>query len=148
MENPADEMAWMRLLALLDGVGTTTAAHIFEAVQNSSYNFTVLTTLTVPSAAQADVRKLAQTLLDVNCLETHNLTAQLDRCRQFYIPVLEKNYENSQPRSSDITHLVSLASTYSSSNFSISPFEYDIFFLMIPSVTVSNVMYSFFFTKY
>ncbi|MBN1982814.1 MAG: ATP-dependent helicase [Chitinivibrionales bacterium] len=114
VENPADEMAWMRLLMLLEGVGPVTAGALFDAVQKSNYDFRGLAAAAVTGPAQADVRSLGELLHAMSRLDETNLATQLELCRNFYLPLLEKNYENSQPRSNDIAHLVALANRFTS----------------------------------
>ncbi len=114
LENHRDEMAWFRVLQLLDGVGPATAAGIFKQVNENPFNPKTLKSIEAPSAIRGDVSRLTTMLCDILTQISMKLSVQIERIITFYKPLLEKNYENSEPRSNDIEHLAHLAKEYTS----------------------------------
>ncbi|MFQ5988123.1 MAG: 3'-5' exonuclease [Dehalococcoidia bacterium] len=60
LENPRDEIAWLRVLHLLSGVGPVTATSILDHIQNNQFDSSTLVTLRAPVAAR---REMASSLL-------------------------------------------------------------------------------------
>jgi DNA helicase II / ATP-dependent DNA helicase PcrA len=110
MENPRDEMAWFRVLNLLDGIGPATANAVFERLAGAGFSFDALKSLPLPSPADREVAALGRLVADIAAGAEKTLLVQLERVAAFYIPLLEENYENPEPRRADIEHVVSLAS--------------------------------------
>src|SRR5439155_15797729 len=52
VENPRDELAAFRVLQLLPGVGPASARRLQHRLEDSSFDFAVLATLTVPTPAR------------------------------------------------------------------------------------------------
>ncbi|MFC2008826.1 ATP-dependent helicase [Chloroflexota bacterium] len=110
--NPRDQIAWFRVLQLMSGVGPATAAEVFEHISAHGYDPTSLSSFKAPAAARDDLSRLAG-LMDVLVqLRAAVPAASIERVREFYLPLLKKNYENPQPRESDILHLEQLATGY------------------------------------
>lgn len=113
-ENPRDQIAWFRVLQLLRGVGPATATASFAHVAESGYDPTALTTYQPPPSARREIGALGLLMKDLAGMGDENPSAQIERIRSFYEPILERNYENAAPRASDIAHLAELAARYSS----------------------------------
>ncbi len=109
-ENPRDEMAWFRVLNLLDGVGPATAGAVFERLDSAGFSLDALKSLPLPSPADREVAALAGLIADCACGAEPALAVQLERVAAYYVPLLQENYENPEPRRADIEHIVSLAS--------------------------------------
>ena len=110
--NPRDQIAWFRVLQLMSGVGPATAAEVFEHIARHGYDPTALGSFTAPAAARDDLRRLAGLMDSLVQLRAAVPAASIERVREFYLPLLKKNYENPQPRESDILHLEQLATGY------------------------------------
>src|SRR5271157_2972559 len=110
MENPRDEMAWFRVLNLLDGVGPATAGAVFERLDGAGFSLDALKSLPLPSPADRDVAALAGIIAGCAGGAEPALSVQLERIAAYYVPLLQENYENPEPRRADIEHIVSLAS--------------------------------------
>jgi DNA helicase-2/ATP-dependent DNA helicase PcrA len=52
LENPRDEIAWFRVLQLLNGIGPVTAASIFDHIQSNGFNHFSISSFKVPAAAK------------------------------------------------------------------------------------------------
>src|SRR5436190_2449197 len=115
LENPHDEIAWFRVLQLLEGVGPATARRTMGAlgVQERGGDSPVRRLIdeppAVPAMLGADVRSLRETLAD--CLGAEMTpAAELDRVRRFLAPVLRRRYDAAEARLRDLEQLEALAS--------------------------------------
>jgi DNA helicase-2/ATP-dependent DNA helicase PcrA len=112
-ENPRDEIAWFRILQLLSGVGPATAAAAVRHVTDNGFTPSSLTSFAAPSAAREQIGELAAVMKDLEEMGAENPSVQVERIRRFYLPLLRQNYEDPEPRASDIEHLELLATRYS-----------------------------------
>lgn len=114
LENPRDEMAWFRILELLDGIGPTTASRIVDHVgQNGGDPRSVRSFGGLP-AARAGLADFADVFDDLVPLGAKNPEAQIERIRRFYDPVFERTYENPTARVRDLISLEQIAGGYRS----------------------------------
>jgi len=114
LENPRDEIAWFRILQLLNGVGPATAAAAFEHVASNGYKPASIATSKAPAAARDEISQLALLVQDMAGMKDEGPSVQIERIRRFYAPLLRRNYENPEPRERDIEHLEQLATGYTS----------------------------------
>jgi DNA helicase-2/ATP-dependent DNA helicase PcrA len=114
LENPRDELAWFRLLELLDGVGPTIASRIVEHVDAAGGDPRAIRSFAGPPAARAGLSDLAQVFDDLVPMGAKNPEAQVERIRRFYDPVFERTYENPAARVRDLISLEQIASGYRS----------------------------------
>lgn len=118
LENPDDEMAWLRVLLTLDGVGPATAHRLMDDLRVGKDRSNALTRLIdgigrVPTSAADQVAELRQSLAD--CSDPAlDPASQLDRLRPFCALVFPHRYENSDARLADIEQLTTTARGYSS----------------------------------
>lgn len=104
--NPRDEVAAMRVLKLLPGVGPASARHAFAALRGGD-DFGALADSGLPQKARPLAQALAALLEDL-----HRKPAwpqELDRLLGWYAPLLESNYEAVDTRRSDLDQLVAIA---------------------------------------
>ncbi len=112
-ENARDELAWLRVLKLLEGIGDATAAAALRHVAAAGYDPRSISTYNGPSSAREHLHNLGLLLADL--LETDQLpAAQLSRVRGYYEPLLEKLYEQPEVRSRDLASLEQIASGFRS----------------------------------
>jgi DNA helicase II / ATP-dependent DNA helicase PcrA len=114
LENPRDEMAWFRVLQLLSGVGPAIAAAAFAHVRENAFDSRSMATFQAPASARPGLAGLAELIHDLAGEEELPPAVQLDRVARFYLPLLEKNYDDPEPRKNDIEHLGELAARYPS----------------------------------
>jgi DNA helicase-2/ATP-dependent DNA helicase PcrA len=120
LENPADEVAWFRVLQLLTGVGPGTARRIVDALNIHTLTPATLgqalQAVSAPSAAQAEFESLRTALTD--CLQGGRPgscippAAAVERIRLFYEPLFRRTYENPTVRLRDLDMLGQIASGY------------------------------------
>lgn len=106
-ENPRDEIAWFRILQLLEGVGPVTAAAAFHHMETAS-----LETFKAPAGAKDAIDSLAMLMKDLKGMTALKPSAQVERISKFYLPLLEQNYDDPLPRAADIEQLGRLAERY------------------------------------
>jgi DNA helicase-2/ATP-dependent DNA helicase PcrA len=116
--NPLDEIAWMRILKLLPGVGNTTAYRIFnvfqtqQAVRLTKENQELQKL--IPSKARADWNTLLecfQEMLKEGIRPGQMLEILFQR---FYRPILFSSFENAHQRENDVHYLREYAAGYQS----------------------------------
>jgi DNA helicase-2/ATP-dependent DNA helicase PcrA len=108
-ENPRDEIAWFRILHLLEGVGPVTAGNVFKHVSDHRYDPASLLSFEAPAPARTQLAALATLLTDIGRMPNAGPAVQIERIRAFYLPLLDRNYDNPEPRASDIEHLQQIA---------------------------------------
>jgi len=108
-ENPRDEMAWFRILQLLEGVGPATAAAAIEHLGKHRFDPSTIASAPAPEPARRPIQQLGLLFKDLATLDGQEVALQIDRIRRFYLPILQRVYENPQPRADDIEHLQQLA---------------------------------------
>jgi DNA helicase II / ATP-dependent DNA helicase PcrA len=113
MENPRDEISWFRILQLLDGVGPSTAGSIIRHISENDFRPSSLSSYHAPASASEGISAMAALLTQLESLGNDVPSVQLDLISKFYIPLLERNYEDPEPRAADIEHLGQLAQRYS-----------------------------------
>ncbi len=111
-ENPRDEIAWFRILHLLEGVGPATAGSAFKHVAENRYDPASLVSFAAPAPVQAQLSALATLMNDLGQMPDAGPARQVERISQFYSPLLDRNYENPEPRAADIEHLQQIAGRY------------------------------------
>jgi DNA helicase-2/ATP-dependent DNA helicase PcrA len=110
LENPNDDLSWMRLLQMLDGIGPTRARQIAQHILDNQGRFRTLLTWKAPADAREQLRGMAalfQELADPK--RDVPLPVQIERIRQFYIPLFEERYDNPEVRLRDLDQLQLLA---------------------------------------
>ena len=118
LENPSDELAWMRVLGLLDGVGPAITRRLIDdlgvAEAAALARFLADDGPSFPEAAQADVASLRSALAD--CAGTDvPPAAQVERLGKACVPLFARRYPStSSVRLADLEHLRSMATQYGS----------------------------------
>jgi DNA helicase-2/ATP-dependent DNA helicase PcrA len=112
-ENPSDEIAWFRILQMIEGIGPATAAKIITHV-TKSHDPRTLKTFAPPAAAKANWTELGQLMDDLVTAGEGNPAAQVQRIRSFYDDIMAQRYENAQARRRDLEHIEQVASGYKS----------------------------------
>jgi DNA helicase II / ATP-dependent DNA helicase PcrA len=118
LDNPRDELAWYRLLQLLDGVGPAGARKVMDTLGVHEPGSDVLACFVegggaLPTKAAAHGELLRSALAD--CRAQSLLPgAQIDRLRLGLEPLLRRRYDNAEVRLRDFDALVRVAGAYES----------------------------------
>src|SRR5262252_3425562 len=110
-ENPRDTIAAFRVLQLLDGIGPAFAERACEHLGRSQFDFAALGDFPAPAPARTDWTALTALLTRLRDATTEWST-QIDLCRRWYTPLLERRYEGVAARLGDLNQLESIARSY------------------------------------
>jgi DNA helicase-2/ATP-dependent DNA helicase PcrA len=113
VENPTDEIAWFRIMQLIEGIGPATAAKAIAHVSKGR-DPRALKTFDPPPAAKGGWRDLGALMDDLVLAGESNPAAQVQRIRAFYDGLLERLYENAEARRRDLEHIEQVAAGYKS----------------------------------
>ena len=113
VENPSDEIAWFRVLQMIEGIGPATAGKIINHV-SKAHDPRALKTFAPPAAAKAGWTELVQLMDDLVTVGESNPAAQVQRIRSFYDDIMAQRYENAQARRRDLEHIEQVATGYKS----------------------------------
>jgi DNA helicase-2/ATP-dependent DNA helicase PcrA len=106
LENPDDDLSWMRVLHLLDGIGPARARQAIEHMNQGQDRFGALLTWSAPAVAREHIEQLALVLLKLSSpTDQPPLSAQIEQVRRFYAPILEDRYDNPEVRLRDLDQL-------------------------------------------
>ncbi len=108
LENPRDQVSWLRVLNLLPGVGGATANNVLRFLAVNDHDFRALAHCPMPPAARERFRLLCLLLAEL-AGEGMALPAQIERVRQFYEPVFRDIYDHAEVRVRDLEQLAAMA---------------------------------------
>ncbi|MEM9202269.1 MAG: ATP-dependent helicase [Actinomycetota bacterium] len=115
LDNPADQLAWHRVLATMEGVGPATIRRLEDELGVVNQHDDALARFidgagTTPSAAGQQVAELRLALAD--CLGQLTPSEQVDRLKGFCSLVFPTRYDNAAARLADIDQLAAGAAQY------------------------------------
>jgi DNA helicase-2/ATP-dependent DNA helicase PcrA len=113
-ENPRDQMAWFRLLQLLDGFGPTWASRAIEHMVVNGNQPGSLRTFKAPPASSESLGSIISVLEELGSSKDMPPATQVERIRSFYDPIMKKIYDNPVVRARDLENLEGIASKYRS----------------------------------
>jgi len=109
LENPKDDLSWMRVLQMLDGIGPSRARQAVDSLRTTQNPAAILANWPAPAAARGRVQELASLLTELTAADLP-LPTQIERIRQFYGPIFAERYEHADMRLRDLDQLELLAS--------------------------------------
>lgn len=120
VHNPYDELAWMRALRLIPGIGKRTAERVWDELRRSRHPLTALTSIgrarLIPRRAEAGwERFLALVESLTRPPVAHSPSAQIGAVLESdYVEYLRLNYTNAEARLEDLRQLAGFAARYDS----------------------------------
>jgi len=117
LDNPADQLAWHRVLASMEGVGPATVRRLSDELGIEREDDDALARFIdgggrMPTAADEQATELRRAL--AACLTDLSPTQQVDRLKAFCALVFPNRYDDPAARVADIDQLASTAAAYSS----------------------------------
>jgi DNA helicase-2/ATP-dependent DNA helicase PcrA len=110
LENPRDELSWMRVLQMLESIGPGRARQAVAELDARKDPATALAAWKPPPAAKSQVEKLTQLLQALTKKDPEPpLPAQISQVRKFYAPIFKKRYDQPEMRERDLEQLELLA---------------------------------------
>lgn len=113
-ENPRDEMAWYRVLQLIEGVGPATAARAVRYVHQHQDDARAIGHFVSSAASAAGLQGLGALLADLLSLGRKAPAVAVERIRSYYAPILQARYDNPVVRGRDLEQLERIAAGYAS----------------------------------
>jgi DNA helicase-2/ATP-dependent DNA helicase PcrA len=104
VDNPADELAWFRLLQLLEGVGPRLARRLATALPDETAELPSQ----VPPAARIEAGELVGAIADARS-QAGQPGVQLERVRHWLDPVIRRKRRGAPARLADLDHLQAAA---------------------------------------
>jgi len=114
LENPRDEMAWFRILQLLDGIGPASAARAMEHIAEQRFDPRAIGTFDPPPPARDRMAELSILVEELAGFGVRHPASQVERIRRFYEPLLKDHYDNPVVRARDLESLEQIATGYRS----------------------------------
>jgi DNA helicase-2/ATP-dependent DNA helicase PcrA len=125
LDNPRDELAWHRVLGLLEGVGPSTTRKVLASFSASDADPLVRflgdgeaagprpSSLGLPEAAVDDATALRAALADCRSVPHDPPPAvQLERLSAFLGPIIDRRYDAAAARRTDLEELTAMASAF------------------------------------
>ncbi|MEZ6046834.1 MAG: ATP-dependent helicase [Planctomycetaceae bacterium] len=113
-ENPRDEIALMRVLTLLPGIGRKKAAQLIEQAKAGGDFISTWKSFKPPAATRDHwplFMALVQSLAQAGNTED-SMSGQVKMVRRFYKPILEAKYDNLRARENDLDQLERISDRY------------------------------------
>jgi DNA helicase II / ATP-dependent DNA helicase PcrA len=110
-ENLRDRVSGFRVIQLLPAVGPVTAARVLDRVGEANNALEALTGFRPPAASVEDWPAFAETLRLIRS-NAAGWPAEFDVVCRWYLPHLQRRYEDARVREADLLQLSQIASTY------------------------------------
>jgi DNA helicase-2/ATP-dependent DNA helicase PcrA len=112
-QNLRDRVAGFRVAQLLPGIGPSSSARLLDRMANDNDPMQVLSTFS-PPAASAEHWPDFEATIGMLRRNVAGWPSELELVQRWYIPHLERIYEDSALREADLVQLAQIASTYPS----------------------------------
>ena len=113
IQNPADQVSWLRVLLLIEGVGTHSATDIFNYLRSRENPFDLREFKARPRAADG-LKKLSEMLQSAVKAGPVPPLRLLEIVTDYYLPVLKARFDDYPRRIKDIDQLAIIAGKFSS----------------------------------
>lgn len=110
--NPSDRVAWLRVLQLIEGVGSKTAGALFARLHGASDPFD-LESLAAPPKAREGLAAAAKTLQRARRFQDGPPVPVIETVADYYGPILKRRFDDFPKRLRDLDQLTVLAGKYS-----------------------------------
>ncbi|MDN5279202.1 MAG: ATP-dependent helicase UvrD/PcrA [Clostridiales bacterium] len=111
VQNPYDQVSWLRILLLLEGIGTQTATEIFRKIKESDNPFE-LNEIKARPRAKEGLKRLSETLKNAAQLINEKPSRLLDLFAEYYFPILKKRFDDYPKRMKDIDALAMICQRF------------------------------------
>jgi DNA helicase-2/ATP-dependent DNA helicase PcrA len=110
-ENTRDRVAGFRVIQLMPGVGPATAVRLLDRIAEASDTLQAIQAFSPPAAAAESWSSFIEAIRVV-AGKSVGWPAEIDLICRWYMPHLNRIYEDAVMRQADLTQLVQIASTY------------------------------------
>lgn len=112
IHNPYDQVSWLRILLLIEGIGTQTATDIFKAIKAGPEPFS-FSGIKVRSRAREGLEILEKMLQRARTYADEKPSRLLDLIAEYYFPLLKKRFDDYPRRLKDIDALAVICQKFS-----------------------------------
>ncbi|MBL7132375.1 MAG: ATP-dependent helicase [Candidatus Omnitrophica bacterium] len=133
--NRNDELAWNRILMLLEGIGPRTAERIYERILNSHSLDRAFKEFLSEQKISKELNRLLKLFQKINDKKKISIPDQLRLIKDFYFPIMKKKFDDYHLRSEDLRALIQISSEYST----VEEFLVDFVALEPPERSVVNM---------
>lgn len=113
IQNPYDQVSWLRVLLLIEGIGTHGASDIFAHLRQAENPYDLSLVKTRAKAA-AGLKKLTQMLNAAAGMTNERPARLLELVADYYFPILKERFDDYPRRFKDIDQLAIIADRFSS----------------------------------
>ncbi|HMM59872.1 MAG TPA: ATP-dependent helicase, partial [Candidatus Rifleibacterium sp.] len=113
IQNPADQVSWLRVLLLIEGVGTHSASDIFNYLRNRENPFD-LREFKARTRAAEGLKKLSEMLQSAVRAGPVPPLRLLEIVTDYYLPILKTRFDDYPRRIKDIDQLAIIAGKFTS----------------------------------
>ncbi len=111
-ENPRDEIAGLRVLGLLPGIGPKTAQGLMGALDEGGGDFEAWVGWTAPESATEVWPGLVTLMRGLASAAPGELATQVHAARTFYLPLLQLRYDNAEARARDLEQIENMSGRF------------------------------------
>lgn len=111
VQNPSDKVSWLRILLLIEGIGTKSASNIFQAISTSADPYD-LTSIKTRPRAEDGLKRLAKMLHNCGKHIDGQPSRLIDMIVEYYYPILKKSFDDYPRRLKDIDQLALLSQNF------------------------------------
>jgi len=112
-ENPRNRMAGFRVARLLPGIGPAAATRLLDAMDEAPDPLPAMAAFDAPAASVADWQALYEVFVGLR-RENSPWPAEMEQVVRWYVPQLQRIYDDGHVRRADLEQLQQIASTYRS----------------------------------
>jgi DNA helicase-2/ATP-dependent DNA helicase PcrA len=110
LENPRDDLSWMRILQMLEGIGPGRAREAVRLLEQNAGDIHALVVWNAPAALREPLGRLIKLIAELSQPAIEScLSMQIPRILKFYTPLLEELHDNPEMRLRDLEQLEALA---------------------------------------
>jgi len=115
LHNPADEIAWTRILTLIPGIGRVGAQKIINECRGQTFTDIATQQFNFPDRLKQSFQQIQPLLSLLAQIPIEKISELIETVKtNFYFTYLENTYENAAKRQEDIEQLINFADTYNS----------------------------------
>ncbi len=112
VQNPQDQVSWLRILLLIEGIGTQSATEIFNTIKNQTDPFDFSACKVRPKAKEGLIalKKFLRRALE---LASEKPSKILDLAAEYYFPIMKRHFDDYPRRMKDIDALAVICGRFS-----------------------------------
>jgi DNA helicase-2/ATP-dependent DNA helicase PcrA len=111
IQNPYDQVSWLRVLLLIEGIGTHSAGEIFASIRQAANPFD-FSAVKVRARAGSGLKKLGEMLASASALADSPPARLLEIVSDYYFPILKERFDDYPRRFKDIDQLAIISGRF------------------------------------